>query len=105
MSPVALRPRLLGGRPLLGVEAWPAFLVCPAGESPCGQAPPASLCLGFPGISSWHSSPFLGPLPTDGRALALGRWVPQGAQALPQLFLPPERRTSSSMDQFCFMWK
>lgn len=66
---------------LSGVSCW---------RIPLWPGPPAGLCLGFPGISSWHSSPFPGPLPTDSRALALDGWVPQGAQALPQLFLPPE---------------
>nr|XP_014718936.2 uncharacterized protein LOC106845389 [Equus asinus] len=67
---------------LLGVEAWLPFQSVLRGSPPVARAP-AGLCPGFHGISSCSSAPFLGPLPADRRALALGCWGPPGTHPPP----------------------
>lgn len=83
-----------------------AFLVCPAGDSPCGQAP----CWPLSRIP-WHF--LLALLPSPGALFqqTAGPWHREvgclrGPRSFPQLFLPlGVAGPGGSMDQFCLMWK
>lgn len=60
-------------------------------ECPCGQTP-HHLCPGFPGVSSWHSSPFPGPSSRRQQGLGTGGTAASGAQVLPTALPAPSRR-------------